>query len=92
MIIDKPSGKVRGVEVKNSTGNLFLDCDVINTFLQWRFKPNTEQFITIVVAFGPENDVASYPVGPPAYPGRRLPATFTEPITPAKLNQWFPIY
>jgi hypothetical protein len=41
MMVDKPSGKAQGVYVRSSTKNLFLDADVINTFLQWRFKPNT---------------------------------------------------
>ena len=41
MIIDKPSGKVKEVFVRSSTKDLFLDADVINTFLQWRFKPNS---------------------------------------------------
>ena len=58
MMVDKPSGKVQGVYVRSSTKNLFLDADVINTFLQWRFKPNTQSSVPIVVAFTGDNDTA----------------------------------
>jgi hypothetical protein len=58
MMVDKPSGKVQGVYVRSSTKNLFLDADVINTFLQWRFKPNTQSPVPIVVAFTGDNDAA----------------------------------
>jgi TonB family protein len=47
MIIDKPSGKVKGVFVRSSTNDVFLDADVINTFSQWRFKPNTQSSVTL---------------------------------------------
>jgi len=90
MQIDKPSGKVKGVLLASSTGDVFLDCDVINTFLKWRFKPNTESFITIVVAFTADKDVAFYPVGRTIHAtnrGMRVP--FTEPVEPAKLWQQF---
>ena len=63
MIVDKPSGKVKGVFVRSSTNDVFLDADVVNTFLQWRFKPNTQSSVKIVVAFTAENDAAFYPVG-----------------------------
>ncbi len=47
MMVDKPSGKVQVVYVRSSTKNLFLDADVINTFLQWSFKPNTQSSVPI---------------------------------------------
>jgi len=34
MVVEKPSGKVKEVFVRSSTKDLFLDADVINTFLQ----------------------------------------------------------
>src|SRR5437867_5560466 len=51
MIVDKPSGKVEAVFVRSTTKNVLLDADVINTFLQWRFKPNTKSFVKIAVVF-----------------------------------------
>ena len=91
MIVDKPSGKVKGVYIRSSTNDLFLDADVINTFLQWRFKPNTQSSATIVVAFTADKDAAFYPVSrKPHATNRGFPVPFTEPVAPAKLWQWFP--
>ena len=91
MVVDKPSGKVKEVFVRSSTKDLFLDADVINTFLQWRFKPNTQSSATIVVAFTADKDAASYPVGRTIHATNRgFPVPFTEPVAPAKLWQWFP--
>src|SRR2546423_11894216 len=64
MIVDKSSGKVSGVYVRCSTGNLFLDTDVINTFVQWRFQANRQSTVLLVVAFTADKDEAYYPVGP----------------------------
>jgi len=90
MIVDKPSGKVKRVFVRSSTNDVFLDADVINTFLQWRFKPNTQSSVKIVVAFTADNDAAFYLVGQPVRPiNRGVPTPFDEPIAPAKLWQWF---
>ena len=88
MVVDKASGKVKAVFVRGSTGNIFLDADVINTFLQWRFKPNTESSVKIVVAFTADQDTAFYPVGH-TIRKRGLPMSFREPVAPAKLWQWF---
>jgi TonB family protein len=91
MIVDKSSGKVQGVYVRSSTKNLFLDADVINTFLQWRFKPNTQSSVTIVVAFTADKDTAFYPVGHTVHAmNRGFPVPFKEPVKPEKLWQWFP--
>jgi len=90
MIVDKPAGKVREVWVRSSTKDLFLDADAINTFLQWRFKPNTQSSVKIVVAFTADKDVAFYPVGPAIHATNHgIPWPFKEPIAPAKLWQWF---
>jgi hypothetical protein len=90
MIVDKPSGKVREVWVRSSTKDVLLDADVINTFLRWRFKPNTQSFVRIVVAFTGYKDAALYPVGHAAHATNRgLPVPFKEPIAAAKLWQWF---
>ena len=90
MIVDKPSGKVQEVWVRSSTKDVLLDADVINTFLQWRFKPNTQSFIRIVVAFTADKDAALYPVGHTIHATNRgLPVPFKEPIAAAKLWQWF---
>jgi hypothetical protein len=91
MAVDKPSGKVKAVFVGSSTNDVFLDADVINTFFQWRFKPNTQSLVTIVVAFAADKDAAFYPVGHNIHPTNRgFPAPFDEPVTPAKSWQWFP--
>jgi hypothetical protein len=88
MIVDKPSGKVKGVWVRSSTLDPFLDADVINTFLQWRFKPNTESSVKIVVAFNADKDAAFYPVGHTTHATNSgIPWSFDRPITPAKLWQ-----
>jgi hypothetical protein len=90
MVVDKPLGKVKGAFVRSSTNNIFLDADVINTFLQWRFKPNTHSSVKIVVAFTADKDEAFYPVGPKIHPTNRgLPWRFDEPVTPVKLWGWF---
>jgi len=90
MIVDKPSGKVQEVWVRSSTKDVLLDADVINTFLQWRFKPNTQSFVRIVVAFMADKDAALYPVGHTIHATNRgLPVSFKEPIASAKLWQWF---
>ena len=90
MVVDKPSGKVKEVFVRSSTKNVLLDADVINTFLQWRFKPNTASSVTIVVAFTADNDTALYPAGDKIQAKNRgIPISFKEPIAPAKLWQWF---
>jgi len=68
MIVDKPSGKVKTVFIRSSTNDVFLDADVVNTFLQWRFKPNTQSSIKIVVAFTAEKEAAFYPVGHTLHP------------------------
>jgi hypothetical protein len=102
MTINKPSGKVTCVGVRSSTGNVFLDVDVINTLLQWRFKSNvtghpctsctaTESEISLPVTFTADSDAAVYPVGrAPSHRG--IPGCFSGPLTPGKLNQLFPIY
>jgi hypothetical protein len=88
MIIDKPSGEGKGVYVLSSTNDVILDADVINTFLQWRFKPNTLSSLEIVVAFTADKDAAFYPVG--VHPRNYgIPYPFKEAITPAKLWQGF---
>src|SRR6187200_2810293 len=46
MMVDKPSRKAQGL-CQEQHKNLFLDADVINTFLQWRFKPNTQSSVPI---------------------------------------------
>ena len=91
LIVDKASGKVKGVFVKSSTNDVFLDADVINTFLQWRFKPNTQSSVKIVVAFTADKNAALYPVGNTVHPTNRgFPAPFDKPVKPEKLWQWFP--
>jgi hypothetical protein len=91
MIVDKPSGKVKGVFIRTSTNDIFLDADVVNTFLQWRFKPNTQSSVKIVVAFTADKDEAFYPVGRGMHPTNHgFPAPFEEPVAPAKLWQWYP--
>src|SRR4029077_19938657 len=90
MVVDKPSGKVKEVFVRSSTNNVLLDADVINTFLQWRFKPNGESSITILVAFTADNDSAFYPVGHTTRTTNRgIPYPFKEPITAGTLWQRF---
>ncbi|SRR6266496_2389877 len=90
MVVDKPSGKVKEVFVRSSTNNVLLDADVINTFLQWRFKPNSESSIRIPVAFTADSDGAFYPAGHTTRTTNRgIPYSFKEPITPGKLWQWF---
>jgi len=90
MIIDKSSGKIKEVYVRSSTKNVLLDADVINTFLQWRFKPNTESSIKVVVLFTADKDEVLYPVGHTMHATNRgIPYAFKEPIAPAKLWQWF---
>jgi hypothetical protein len=89
MIVDKSSGKVKGVFIRSSTNDVFLDADVINTFLQWRFKPNTASSVKIVVAFTADKDAAFYPVVHKFHPTNRgIPVPFEEPITPSRLWQW----
>jgi len=91
IIVDKPSGKVREIFVRSSTKNVLLDTDVINAFLQWRFKPNTESSVKIIVAFAADNDTALYPVGSTIHTTNRgFPISFKEPVKPEKLWQWFP--
>ena len=91
MIVDKPSGKVQEVWVRSSTKDVLLNADVVNTFLLWRFKPNTQSFVRIVVGFTADKDAALYPVGHTTHATNRgLPAPFKEPIAAAKLWQWFP--
>ena len=91
IIVDKPSGKVREIFVRSSTKNVLLDADVINAFLQWRFKPNTESSVKIVVAFTADKDTAFYPVGSTIHATNRgFPISFKEPVKPEKLWQWFP--
>jgi TonB family protein len=86
MVIDKPSGKVRGVFIRSSTNDVFLDADVINAFLQWRFKPNAQSSVKILVMFTADNDTASYPVVRKLHPTNRgYPVPFKEPITPTYL-------
>jgi hypothetical protein len=90
IIVDKPSGKVQAVWVRSSTNDVLLDADVVNTFLRWCFKPNTESFVRIVVAFKADSDAAFYPIVRTFHPTNRgLPMPFTEPIAPGKLWQWF---
>jgi hypothetical protein len=91
-IVDKPSGKVKEVFVKSSTKDVLLDADVINTFLQWRFKPNTESAVKILVAFTSDKDASFYPTGDTRPTNRGLPMGFREPVAPAKLWQWFSEY
>jgi hypothetical protein len=68
MIVDKHTGKVKGVFIRSSTKDVSLDADVINTFLQWRFKPNTESSIKVVVLFTGDKNEAFYPVGRKIHP------------------------
>jgi len=90
MSVDKPSGKVNAVSVRSSTKDVLLDADVINTLLQWRFKPNTQSFVRIVVAFTADKDAGFYTVGHTIHATNRgLPVPFHEPIAPGKLWQWF---
>jgi len=90
IIVETSSGKVQAVWVRSSTNDVLLDADVINTFLQWRFKPNTQSFVRLVVAFTADNDAAFYPIVRTFHPTNRgLPMPFTEPVAPAKLWQWF---
>jgi hypothetical protein len=78
------------VFVRSSTKNVLLDADVINTFLQWRFKPNTASSLTIVVAFTADKDTAFCPTdGNIHATNRGIPISFKEPIAPGKLWQWF---
>jgi TonB family protein len=89
--VDKASGKVTSVHVRSSTNNVMVDADVMNTFLQWRFKPNTQYGVTIVVAFAADSDTAYYPVVHSLRAtSRGLPVDFKEPVKPEKLWQWFP--
>jgi len=91
MDVDKPSGKVKGVFLWTSTKDVFLDADVINTFLKWRFKPNTLLPINILVAFTADKDVAFYPVAHTVHAtASGILKPFTAPVTPAKLWQLFP--
>jgi Gram-negative bacterial TonB protein C-terminal len=89
MVVDKPSGKVKAVFVRGSTNNVFLDADVINTFLQWRFKPNTQASVKVAVAFTADNNTAFYPAGRIHPTTRGIPAPFKEPVAPARLWQWY---
>jgi hypothetical protein len=91
MIVEKPSGKVKGVYVRSSTHNPFLEADLINAFSQWHFKPHTESSVIIVVAFTADNDAVFYPVGSTIHATNRgLPIPFREPVKPEELWQWFP--
>jgi hypothetical protein len=81
MIVDKPSGKVKGVYVRRSTNNLFLEADLINAFSEWHFKPNKASSLIIVVAFTADNDAVFYPVGSTIHATNRgLPIPFKEPL------------
>jgi TonB family protein len=89
MIVDKPTGKVKEVFIRSSTKDVFLDAAVINAFLLWRFKPNTESSVKIVVAFTADKDTAFYPVGHTIHATNRgFPVPFKEPVTSARLWQW----
>jgi len=89
-VVDKPSGKVKEVFVGSSTKDVYLDADVINTFLQWRFKPNTQSSVKVLVEFPADKDLGLYPVGPTMHPTNRgMPVPFNDPISPAKLWQWY---
>lgn len=89
--VDKSSGKVQVVYVRSSTKDIFLDADAINTFLQWRFKPNTQSSLAIVVVFTADNDTAFYPAGRTIHATNRgFGVPFKEPVRPEKLWQWFP--
>jgi hypothetical protein len=91
MIVDKPSGKVKGVYVMSSTKNLFLEAELINAISQWHFKPNTESSVIIVVAFTADNDAVFYPVGSTIHATNQgLPIPFKERVKPEELSQWFP--
>ena len=84
IIVDKPSGKVKGVYVRSSTNNLFLEADLINAFSEWHFKPNTASSLIIVVAFTADNDTVFYPVGSTIHgTNRGLPIHFKEPLDAA---------
>jgi hypothetical protein len=91
MVSTSFQGESQGIYVSSSTKNLFLDVDVINTFLQWRFKPNTQSSVTLVVPFTADDDTASYPVGRSIHATNRgFPISFKEPVKPEKLWQSFP--
>ena len=65
---------------------LFLDTDVINTFLQWRFQPNRQSAVVLVVAFTADKDDAYYPVGPSIHATNYgFSVLFKEPVKPEKL-------
>jgi len=90
IIGDKPSGKVKGVYVRSSTNNLFLEADLINAFSEWHFKPNTASSFIIVVAFTADNDTVFYPVGSTIHATNRgLPIPFKEPLdATAVIGEW----
>jgi hypothetical protein len=89
--VDKPSGKFQVVYVRSSTKDVFLDADVVNTLLQWRFKPNTQSSVAMVVAFTADKDTAFYPAGGTIHATNHgLPVPFKEPVKSEKLWQWFP--
>ena len=91
MIVEKPSGKVKGVYVRSCTNNLFLEAELINAFSQWHFKPTQSRPLIIVVAFTADNDAVFYPVGSTIHATNRgLPIPFREPVKPDELWQWFP--
>lgn len=93
MVVDKLSGEVQRIYVRSSTKNLFLDVDVISTFLQWRFKPNTQSSVTLVVPFTADNDTASYPVGRSIHATNRgFPISFKEPVKPRNYGNGFPSF
>jgi outer membrane biosynthesis protein TonB len=93
--VDRVSGKVKSVGVGISTTNVFLDTDVVNTLLQWKFGPGFtggkdigagESLIILPVAFTADSDTAFYP----QYSSNRalnLRRIFTAPITPAKYHE-----
>jgi hypothetical protein len=90
MIVDKPSGKVKEVYIRSSTNNVLLDADVMNTFFQWRFKPNTVSSVTLAVAFTADKDDASYPTVRNSHAlNRGIQYPFKEPISAGKLWQGF---
>jgi TonB family protein len=51
MTVDSITGKVRGVSMVKSTGNLFLDNAALSGFRRWRFKPGTASSVTCPITF-----------------------------------------
>ena len=58
--VDKASGKVTAVKVRQSTGERLLDTSAIEGLQKWRFRPQIVTRVIIPVTFTANSDAAQY--------------------------------